>query len=97
MQFAKSRVTLVKDKMFDFIEIQEKLKEEKKRKLQQVTRSRRNFYRVVMLFLFLFSVTIMACCVLIRCWDFDQAQSKFMLCAFTVCWEKNVTVSIHKF
>jgi len=97
VEFAKGRVTLVKNNMFDFTDIQKKLKEEKQRKLQQVTRSRRNFYRVVMLFLFLFSVTIMACCVLIRCWEFDQAQSNLMLCAFTVCWERNVTVSIHKF
>lgn len=97
MQFAETRVTLVKAKEFNFKGIEEKLEKEKTRKLEQNTRSRRNFYRVVMLFLFLFSVTIMACCVLIRCWEFDQAQSKLMLCAFTVCWEKNVTVSIHKF
>jgi hypothetical protein len=92
------RVTLVKDKKFDLIKgIEEKLEAQKLRKLEEERRSRRNFYRVVMLFLFLFSVTIVACCVLIRCWEFDQAQSNLMLCAFTVCWERNVTVSIHKF
>ena len=97
IQFAKSRVTLVKHKMFTFKKIEDKLEDQNLSKLEEDRRSRRSFYRVVMLFLFLFSVTIVACCVLIRCWEFDQAQSKLMLCAFTVCWEKNVTVSMHKF
>ena len=97
MQFAQIKVTLVKHKKFDFNDSYEKLEEQKRRRIKQDTWSHTVFYWAVMLFLFLFSVTIMASCVLIRCWEFDQAQSKLMLCAFTVCWEKNVTVSIHKF
>lgn len=97
MQFAQDRVMLVKDKKFDFEDIHENFKKRERSKVKQDTWSHTIFYWVVMLFLFLFSVTIMASCVLIRCWEFDQAQSKLMLCAFTVCWEKNITVSIHKF
>ena len=72
----------------DKVSLEKKLRQDK----QHLTK----FYWIVIIFLSVFSLTIMACCILLRCWDLDKQT--IMLCFFKVCYEKhNVTISIHKF
>ncbi|KAG0578401.1 hypothetical protein KC19_4G019900 [Ceratodon purpureus] len=94
-KFVKNKIEKLKDSgNLDFNDLYTAFKEKQNKKIKEDEWTRLMFKGILVLFLISFTATVLTCCIIVRCWDLEH--NELMLCAFNRCWEKNVTVHMHK-